>query len=223
MPDLLGFGDSEKPADHDYTIDEQADLVESLWRVAGVSSTALLVHDYSVSLAQELLARNAERRLEVELENVTFCNGGLYPELHRPQPIQLALLDPEQGPLLSAAVTEELIRDALAPTFAAPERHRQDCADIWRSIVRGTEVPVLHQLIAYIPDRAAHRDRWVGALEQTSVPLAFVWGMLDPISGAHIAERIAERVPDVRLVQMDDVCHWPPLEAADRITATVIG
>jgi hypothetical protein len=28
---------------------------------------------------------------------VHFMNGGVYPDLHRPQPVQEALLDPEQG------------------------------------------------------------------------------------------------------------------------------
>ena len=34
------------------------------------------------------------------------------------------------------------------------------------------------------------------ALEETDVPLSFVWGMLDPVSGAHMAERIRERLPE---------------------------
>ena len=37
--------------------------------------------------------------------------------------------------------------------------------------------------------------------------------MLDPISGAHMAERIRERLPRAPFVALDDVGHWPPLEA----------
>jgi pimeloyl-ACP methyl ester carboxylesterase len=37
LPDLLGFGASDKPTDHDYSIHEQADLVEALWARAGVT------------------------------------------------------------------------------------------------------------------------------------------------------------------------------------------
>jgi pimeloyl-ACP methyl ester carboxylesterase len=219
--DLLGFGASEKPADHAFSLHGQADLVEALWRATGTTSTALLVHDYSVSIAQELLAREAEGALEVELRGVTMLNGGLYPELHRPEPAQLALLDPEQGPVLSRAMSGEVLRGVLAPTFAEPSRHDQDCDDIWRSITRGVDSPILHRLIQYMPDRVEHRDRWVGALEGTKVPLVFVWGMLDPISGAHIAERIAERLPHARLTRLDDVGHWPSLEAPDRVVAGV--
>ena len=50
--DFLGFGDSDKPADHVYSIHEQADLTEALWRRFGVERTALVAHDYGVSVAQ---------------------------------------------------------------------------------------------------------------------------------------------------------------------------
>src|SRR5258708_26345866 len=36
LPDLLGFGDSDKPAGHAYSLVEQADLVEALWRHLGL-------------------------------------------------------------------------------------------------------------------------------------------------------------------------------------------
>jgi pimeloyl-ACP methyl ester carboxylesterase len=37
----------------------------------------------------------------------------------------------------------------------------------------------------------------------------------DPISGAHIAERIRERLPHAPFVALHDVAHWPTLEAPE--------
>jgi pimeloyl-ACP methyl ester carboxylesterase len=45
--------------------------------------------------------------------------------------------------------------------------------------------------------------------------------MLDPISGAHMAERIRQRRPDAPFVALDDVGHWPVLEAPDRVLDTL--
>ena len=45
LPDFLGFGASDKPADHDYSLHEQADLVEALWAHEGVTSTVVVAHD----------------------------------------------------------------------------------------------------------------------------------------------------------------------------------
>jgi pimeloyl-ACP methyl ester carboxylesterase len=78
-----------------------------------------------------------------------------------------------------------------------------------------------HLLIRYVSDRKRHGRRWAAALEQTDVPMSFVWGMLDPVSGAHMAERIAERLPDAPLLELADVAHWPQLEAPDRVLAAL--
>lgn len=106
--DFLGFGASEKPAEHDYSLSEQADLVEAAWARDGVTATVLVAHDYAVSVAQELLARRAAGALAVELRAVHLLNGGLYPELHRRQPTQELLLDPEHGPNVGELISEEL-------------------------------------------------------------------------------------------------------------------
>ncbi|MGH2979047.1 MAG: alpha/beta fold hydrolase [Solirubrobacterales bacterium] len=223
LPDFLGFGDSDKPADHDYSLHEQADLVEALWAREGITSTVIVAHDYAVSVTQELLARRAEGALAVDLVAVHLLNGGLYPDLHRPQPVQTALLDPEQGPQISAALTEDLFVGALQPTFAEGFDAAADSADIWQATSRDGGQLIAHRLIRYIADRAVHGERWVTALETTDVPLAFVWGMLDPVSGAHMAQRIRERLPRAPFLALEDVAHWPPLEAPERVAAALLG
>lgn len=222
LPDFLGFGASDKPADHSYSLQEQADLIESLWELEGIASTAVVAHDYGVSVAQELLARRAEGRLGVDLTAVRFLNGGLYPDLHRPEPTQVALLDPEQGPQIAAVINEELFAMALGPTFAPGFDASAASADIWRATARDGGQALAHRLIAYIPDRALHEERWVGALQATDVPVGFVWGMLDPVSGAHMAERIRERLPSAPFLALDEVAHWPQLEAPERVAAALL-
>jgi pimeloyl-ACP methyl ester carboxylesterase len=219
--DFLGFGASDKPAAHTYSLHEQADIVEAAWAHEGIRSTVLVGHDYAVSVIQELLARRAEGRLEVDLLAAHLLNGGLYPDLHRPQPTQLALLDPEQGPQLSALLTEELFVQALRPSFAEGFDAAADSADMWQALSRDDGHRVMHLVIHYIRDRERHAERWVGALEQTDVPLSFVWGMLDPISGAHMAERIRERLPGARLQALDHVSHWPALEDPERVATAL--
>ena len=184
MPDLLGFGASSKPREHRYSLLEQADLVEALWGREGIESTVVVAHDYSVSVAQELLTRRAAGALAVDVGALQFMNGGLYPDLHRPQPVQEALLD--QG------------------------FHRHN----------GQKNA--HLLIRYIEDRRENAERWTQVLQTTDVPLTFVWGMLDPVSGAHIAERIRERLPDAPFTALEDVAHWPPLEAPERVVAALL-
>jgi pimeloyl-ACP methyl ester carboxylesterase len=221
-PDFLGFGASDKPAEHAYSIPEQADLVQALWETEGIENTTVVAHDYAVSVAQELLARRAEQTLDTAIAALHLLNGGLYPDIHRPQPVQTALLDPQQGPQLSANLTGELFIAALKPTFAPDYDAAHDSAEIWRSMKREDGYKLMYLLIRYMTDRRAHGDRWTGALERTDVPLNFIWGMLDPVSGAHMAERIKERLPNAPITEFADVGHWPALEAPDRVAAAIL-
>jgi pimeloyl-ACP methyl ester carboxylesterase len=220
--DFLGFGASDKPRDHVYSLHEQADLVEAVWAAQRITATALAAHDYGVSVAPELLARRARGSLATDLLSLHLLNGGLYPDLHRAQPTQLALLDAEQGPALGALITEELFAQGLRPTFADAYDPAADIADIWQATSRDGGERIAHLLINYIRDREQHARRWVQALEQTDVPLAFTWGMLDPVSGAHMAERIRERLPEAAFEQLRDVSHWPPLEAPERVSEALL-
>ena len=223
LPDFLGFGASEKPADHVYSLHEQADLVEALWALEEITSTVIVAYDYGLSVTQELLARRAEGALSVDIVAVHLLNGGLYPDLARPSRGQLAMLDPERGAQISAGITEERFVMALRPTFAADFDAAADSADIWRATSREDGQAIAHRLTRYIADRALHGERWVIALEQTDVPVAFVWGMLDPVSGAHMAQRIRERLSSAPFLALDDVAHWPALEAPQRVADAFLG
>ena len=87
----------------------------------------------------------------------------------------------------------------------------------------GLPAPLLSFFERIVTAAVVRNERWTGALESTDAPLAFVWGMLDPISGAHMAERIRERRPDAPLLALEDVGHWPQLEAPDRVAAALLG
>ncbi len=216
--DFLGFGDSDKPADHTYSLVEQTDLTQAVWAHCGVRRTLLVAHNYAVSVAQELLARRAEGSLGVELDGVVFLNGGLYPDLHRALPAQTALLDPEQGPRISQMVSEETFTNSLRFTFS-PQHMPSDAAlhELWLGVANRDGHRIGHRLIHYIHDRRANAARWTHALETTDVPRRFVWGMVDPVSGGHVVPRLRERLPQCPLRCLDDVGHWPALEATEAV------
>ena len=58
-PDMIGFGLSDKPRSG-YTIHRQADMHEALLNHLGIGEYDALVHDYGVSVGQELLARRGD-------------------------------------------------------------------------------------------------------------------------------------------------------------------
>lgn len=220
--DMPGFGGSDKPPGHPYSIHGAADAVEAMWAAAGTTATLLVVHDYSVSVGQELLARRADGPLGVELRGVVWMNGGLYPDLHRPTVGQQMLLDPEHGAEVAAAVDQRTFVDGIRATWGTRRPYDEALVgEIWRSMDERGGVALMHELLHYVADRRRYADRWRRALESAELPMAFVWGDLDPVSGAHVMERLRERLPDARLVPLADVGHWPPVEAPDVVADAV--
>jgi pimeloyl-ACP methyl ester carboxylesterase len=223
-PDLPGFGASAKPVGHPYSIHGAVDAVEAVWDRLGVASTVLVAHDYSVSVAQELLARQAEAPGDrpVTVTGVVWSNGGLYPDLHRPTLGQQLLLDPEHGAEIAAAIDEAAFANGIRITWGTRRPMTdEEVHDMWRALEHGGGARQAHVLLHYVADRRAHADRWRAALEADAVPMRFVWGELDPVSGGHVADRLAERLPTVPLLRLMDVGHWPPLEAPDELAAAV--
>jgi pimeloyl-ACP methyl ester carboxylesterase len=221
--DLLGFGDSDKPPGHDWSAFEQADIVEALWRHFGVNDTRVVAHDVGMTVALELLARQEDGRLATRVSDYTLLNGGVYTGFHRPRPIQVWLQRPVIGALIAQLMSEGRFGPPFAEIFG--REHRPTAEDLhqhWESVARRNGSKNYHRLIKYIPERRANAARWEAAVEQSKTPIRFVWGMADPVSGAHMAEVVKERRPGADMVELADVGHYPQLEAPDRVAAAII-
>jgi pimeloyl-ACP methyl ester carboxylesterase len=206
--DLLGFGASAKPIGHDCRIVEQASIVEALWQHLGIDRTTLVSHDYGVSVAQELLHRDAGR-----ITAAAFLNGGLYPDLHRPNAIQ-QLVHSHLGAVLQHLATQRTHRKALRQIFGR-EVAEEDLHDMWRALIINSGKRVQHRLLRYIDERRSNASRWVSALENYPGPTIFIWGPADQVSGAHVLPRLRERLPGANIVVLDDdpaTGHYPQIE-----------
>ncbi len=220
--DFPGFGASDKPPGHPFSIHAAADAVEALWREVDIDATVLVAHDYGVSVGQELLARRVDGSLSVDITATVWSNGGLYPDLHRPTVGQQMLLDPEHGAEVAAAMDEGLFAAGLRITWGTRSEMSDELIhEIWESMARDDGTRLAHELLHYVADRRRHEVRWRDALEQCDLPMRFVWGDLDPVSGAHMIEAVEARIPSAIVARHADVGHWPPLEAPDELAAAI--
>ncbi|MFD6913630.1 alpha/beta fold hydrolase [Streptomyces virginiae] len=206
--DFLGFGESDKPRRHTFSVLYQATLVEDVWRLCGIGRTALVAHDYGVSVAQELLARDPSR-----VTRMAWLNGGLYPDLHRPVLTQRLLHGP-LGPLLAPLTTRRRFGAALRGVLGR-ELSDADVRELWAAASRAGGHRRAPRLLRYIDERRRHAERWTASLEDYPGPTRFVWGPADPISGAHVLARIRTRLPRACVVELAGppaVGHYPQLE-----------
>lgn len=213
--DMLGFGLSDKPRGFPYSIMTQADIQEAVLAEAGASEAHVLAHDYGDTVGQELLARQEEGALSFALKSICFLNGGLFPEQHRARPIQKLGLTP-LGPLLGLMMSRARLRKSLDEVFG-PLTKASD-AEIdghWSLIRENGGAHILHRLLHYIPERVAHRERWVGALKAARTPMRLIDGGADPVSGAHLYYYFLEQIPQADAVLLPEIGHYPQTEAPE--------
>lgn len=219
-PDMMGFGFTAKPRNYHYSILDQADLHEGLLSTLGINRVHVLAHDYGDTVAQELLARFLEREKKgdssLQLDSICFLNGGLFPETHRARLVQ-KLLNSPLGPVLSRLMSRRTFHRSFAAVFGQdtqPEEAELDA--FWALVSREGGARISHKLIRYINERRQYRERWVGALQQSTIPLKLINGPADPVSGRHMAERYLELVPnpDVTLLS-DGIGHYPQVEDSE--------
>ncbi|MGH8455728.1 MAG: alpha/beta fold hydrolase [Stenotrophobium sp.] len=217
-PDMLGFGFSAKPVRHNYSLMEQAGLHEALLASLGVKRVHLLAHDYGVSVAQELLARQMERGAQgLQIASVTLLNGGLFPESHRITSTQKLLRSP-LGMVATRLMTRGRFGQSLAVVFGPRTKPGpREIDQFWQIIQHNNGARIMHRLIRYVGERRVHRERWVGALVNTPVPLRLINGPLDPVSGAHMVERYRELVPHPDIVSLPGIGHYPQVEAPGQV------
>ncbi len=120
--DFLGFGLSDKPRGHSYTMFEQADIMESLMAKLGVKRVHILAHDMGDTVAQELIARQnaaekTNRKLDLEILSVCLTNGGILPETLELRFMQKLLLKPWIGPLAKRLTNRLIFKKAFGEVF----------------------------------------------------------------------------------------------------------
>ncbi|NWR95577.1 MEST protein, partial [Furnarius figulus] len=186
--DFLGFGFSDKPRPHQYSIFEQARVVEGLVQHLGLGQHRLnlLAHDYGDTVAQELLHRYEHNKTGSILIN-SLC---------------LCL----QTPFFPG------LEQFLGPTPNPPRQNSGICGQqcgITTGILSWTG-----SVLQYMNQRKKHRDRWVGALVSTSVPLHLIYGPLDPVNPHPEFLQLYRKVLPTSTVSVldDHISHYPQLE-----------
>lgn len=219
--DMLGFGLSDKPRSG-YSIHLQVDLQLQLLQELRIDTFDVVAHDYGDSVGQELLARCNEQGTAFGLGRILFLNGGLFPEQHRKIPLQRLGVSP-LGFLVGRLMNRQRFAASFRKVFGPDTRPSEtELDEFWRLIAHNDGHRIAHTLLHYIADRVAHRERWVGALQQASIPVKLVDGGADPVSGRHMYEYFRKLVPIAEAVCLDDIGHYPQTEAPDRLLREIL-
>ena len=219
--DMLGFGLSAKPR-AGYSIHRQTDLQEALLAHLGIGEFDALVHDYGVSVGQELLARQQEGSGASGLGRMVFLNGGIFPDQHRPVLMQKIGVSPF-GFLVGLLMNRNGFGRSFSAVFGPDTKPDEAELDaFWEFISHNGGNRITHKLLHYIADRRTHKARWEAALISAQDRIDLINGALDPVSGKHAYDKWREVVPNARHHLLPNVGHYPQVEAPDEVAAKAL-
>ena len=217
-PDFLGFGLSEKPRDHEYTLHWQADMVEELvLRSDHTGPVFFLAHDMGTSVANELMARDIEGALEMDLVGGLLLNGSMVQGAASPT-LGQRILRSSVGGLFSRLSSERFFRQQFGSIFSPNHPlTREEAEDQWELICAGGGRTINHKTIAYMEERFKHADRWHGAIGDWQKPLSVAWGMLDPVATEQVLDAVIALRPSAPVTRFEDLGHYPQVEDPGRV------
>ena len=214
--DHLGFGFSDKPLDYSYSLLDQADVALQLWQQLGVKKTHLLAHDYGTSVATEIIARNNNHELTIEIEKLTLCNGSMHIELSQLRTIQKLLKNKWLGKYVAKLTTYAIFSKNLRNVyFDKTKVSNNELKDMWMQLEYNEGRKVIHKLSQYINERYTYWNRWIGALKETNLQTNIVWAKNDPVAVPAIARLIATEISNNKLFWIENTGHFPMLENPD--------
>ena len=219
--DFLGFGLSDKPADHVYTLAWQADAAEELVQRAGSPPVYVVAHDMGTSVATELFARELRGNGALDIRGALLFNGSIL--LDRASPtVGQKLLRSRLGPLFARLTNERSFRLQFWQIFSdAHPLTRAEADDQWSLLAHGGGHRIGHLLVNYMAERERFVERWHGAFRDWPGRLSLTWGLEDPVATTAVLDGLRELRPGVPVRELAGIGHYPQLERPDLIAAVL--
>lgn len=220
--DFLGFGLSDKPRPHRYSLFEQADIVEQVVAETVTGPVVLIAHDMGTSVATELLARDLKGKLRFDLISAVLTNGSVIIERASLRPIQKVLRGPA-GPIAARLTNESSFRRGFAKLFSdAHPLSASEAQAQWALLAREGGNKILHLLSSYLGERVRYAQRWHGAIRDWPKPLGFLWATDDPVATTEVLAGLRELCPAAEVVELAGIGHYPQIEVPAEFTGAAM-
>ncbi len=225
IPDMVGFGQSEKPQtgtfeDH-YSLFKQADLFEAVAEEEGLTEVMLVIHDMGQTVGSELMKRQQEGTLSFKIRHAIVFDGSTLINLVNLLPMQKkGLKAPDTlGPDMPKDVVMKDLNDSFGKAHPASEETLSIMAD---QILYNEGDRVFNRQIRYMIQRKKFLQRWQAGIINFDGPVSMFWGELDPVSVVKMADAWKDMQPKIELHKWPDTAHWPMIDVPDRVAKVIL-
>jgi pimeloyl-ACP methyl ester carboxylesterase len=212
--DMPGFGEADRPATFEYTVEGYARHLAGALEQLGVSRAHLVLHDFGGAWGLAWAAAHPAQIGSVTLINIGVMEGYRWHYLAR------IWRTPVIGEIFMATTTRAGF--TLLLKHGNPRGLPKPFVDqMWTHFDRGTRRAVLRLYRA-----TSNVDRLFSDLRQAlsslNLPVLVIWGKHDPYVPVRYAERQREVFPRAEVTVLDDSGHWPYADNPDAVANLLI-
>jgi pimeloyl-ACP methyl ester carboxylesterase len=218
--DFPGYGFSDKPRPHTYSLFEYADCLRAVADHFGIQRAFMIAHDIGDSVALIALMQQ-----DLVIEKLILMNGSVLSIQFDNCIMRLTqklLLHPTIGPLIGrlGLINKRFFALTAKQLFSYP-LPRQELDDFWSIIAHNSGAALYPVLMRYMLERWQYQYQWLDALEKYRVPLTLIWGQSDPIATPAVADAIMVRRPDAAYTRLEGTGHYPHWETPTVVAEAV--
>jgi len=213
--DHPGFGFSEKPESHSYSLIEQADVALSLWHKMGLKEVTILAHDYGTAVAKEILARKNHNLIPLRIRRILLCNSSMRIERLHLRNMGQMLKDKKIGTFIHRLTSNgyKRMKKKLKTNNLNPNiNNKYDIKRVWNQFETSEGKKEIHLLSNFINERYTFWHRWTEALKESTTPVKIVWEKSDPVAIKEIAIVLASENVNPNLEWIENERHSSILE-----------
>ena len=218
-PDLLGHGESSKPADGGYLLPDFADSLQRLLTELKAGPATVVGH----SLGGAIVMQMAKDHPELVRRLVLVSAGGLGRRIH---PVFRAATLPGAHPLFRLTLNQRtaplLRRRRLHRSLRISEDVRANLGRAGRALITPSGRVAFFQTLRGVINSAGQRGSLIELdYLAKSLPTLVVWSLDDPIVPVEHAYQVHRHLPASRLELFAGTTHQPHHHHADRFVAAI--
>jgi len=202
--DLPGFGESDKPTNIDYTINQFRKFIISFQKEISIhdEETSLIGHSLGGYIASEIAIQNQNQVKQL----VLIDSSGM---LNQPTPILEEYFNAAMNP------SKNNVRKVFEKMVADPSRIPPQLVD---GFIRRINMPNAKQAFKFTLANSTKTQIGLDRLRQiNSIPTLILWGVHDKVIPIEHSEFFKEAIENSRLEIIDDAGHAPFAEKPDQV------
>lgn len=201
MPDLLGYGRSDRPGDFSYAVHDEADFVVRFMDTMGIPQADVGGWSMGGGIAQHLAFRHPERVRRL----ILFDSAGIWEQPRW----NVRLFTPSSSADLAELDALLMPNPPVVPEFVTRDILRVSREHAW-VIRRATDSMMTGQ------DATDH------LLPQLKMPVLIVWGTLDRIMPLSQGETMHRLVPQSEMIVAEGCGHLAPVQCSEKIVPGIL-